>query len=127
MDERRQAQTLFHSWGTAKILYSDTTVTVKELTFGTLAKTSLHYHLHRYETLYVQSGSFSIRVYNAEKEVFETFTLKPGMSFRVGRGCIHEVICHTFGVLIETSLTYEEEDVVRIYDETLVTRGPSMR
>lgn len=113
--------------GAAKILYTDSTVTVKELTFATLAKTSLHYHMRRYETLYVQSGSFSIRVYNPEKEVFETFTLKPGMSFKIGRGYIHEVLCHTFGVLIETSLTYEEEDIVRIYDETLLRRGPSMR
>ena len=127
MDERRQAQILFHTWGTAKILYSDTTVTVKELTFATAANTSLHYHLRRRETLYVQSGSFSIRVLNTEKGIFEEVVLKPGMTYTLSRGAVHQVMCTERGIIIETSLTYEEEDVVRIFDESLLRRGPSMR
>jgi mannose-6-phosphate isomerase-like protein (cupin superfamily) len=83
--------------------------------------------MRRYETLYVQSGSFSIRKYNADKDVFETVPLNPGMTFTVPRGAIHQVECLTHGVLIETSLTYEEEDVLRIFDESLIRRGPSLR
>jgi mannose-6-phosphate isomerase-like protein (cupin superfamily) len=127
MDNRKQAPTLFHSWGTAKILYSDTTVTAKELQFIGLCKTSLHYHLRRRETLYVQSGTFTIHVYDTEKEVIESFPLNPGMSYTVPRGGIHQIECTSHGIIIETSLTYEEEDVVRIFDESLLKRGPSMR
>lgn len=127
MDERRQAQTLFHMWGTAKILYSDANVTVKELTFATLGKTSLHYHVRRYETLYIQSGTFSIRVYDSEKDVFEDVILKSGMTYTLARGCIHQLKCTERGIIIETALTYEEEDVVRIFNESIVRRGPSMR
>jgi mannose-6-phosphate isomerase-like protein (cupin superfamily) len=127
MDERRQAQTLFHMWGTAKILYSDANVTVKELTFVTLGKTSLHYHLHRHETLYVQTGTFSIRVFDSEKDVFNEVILKPGMTYTFARGYLHQIKCMERGILIETTLTYEEEDVMRIFDESLVRRGPSMR
>lgn len=127
MDERRQPANLFHSWGTARILYSDPTVTVKELTFGTLGKTSLHYHMRRRENLYIQSGTFLLRVFNREDEVFEEVQLNPGMSYSISRGAIHQIKCLSHGVLIETSLQYEEEDVIRIYDETMLLRGPSMR
>lgn len=127
MDERRQAQTIFHTWGTAKILYLDTTVAVKELTFALLGKTSLHYHLRRRETLYVQSGSFMIRIFNSEKEIFEEIPLKPGMTYSLSRGSIHEVKCVESGVIIETTLTYEEDDVLRIFDESVMRRGPSLR
>ncbi len=127
MENRRQAPNLFHSWGTARILYTDSTVTVKELTFATLANTSLHYHLQRRETLFVQSGSFLMRIFDSEKEVFEEIALKPGMTYRVPRGGIHQIKCLERGILIETSLTYEEDDVIRIYDESLLRRGPSMR
>lgn len=127
MDERRQPANLFHSWGTAKILYSDPTVTVKELTFATLGKTSLHYHMRRRETLYVQTGLFLIRIFNREDQVFNEVQLTPGMSYSLSRGAIHQLKCLTHGVIIETSLNYEEQDVVRIFDETTILNRPSMR
>lgn len=128
MEDRKQTQTLFHSWGTAKFLYSDSTVTVKELNFATLAKTSLHYHVYRRETLYVQSGSFNLRVFSLINNKFETVPLYPGMSYMLSRGGIHQIECLKEGKLIETTLTYDEEDVIRIFNESMITGGvPSLR
>ena len=127
MNGQKQVPTLFHSWGTAKILYTDSSVTVKELSFAGLTKTSLHYHMRRQETLYVQSGVFHIHVYNLEKDVFETVSLAAGASYRISRGTVHQIECRERGTIIETSLTYEEEDVVRILDESLLKKGPSLR
>ena len=128
MEDRKQTPILFHSWGTAKFLYSDSTVTVKELNFATLAKTSLHYHVHRRETLYVQSGSFNLRVFSLINNKFENVPLLPGMSYMLSRGAIHQIECVKQGTLIETTLTYEEQDVIRIFNESMITgNGPSLR
>lgn len=53
--------------------------------------------------------------------------LYPGDSVQVPRGIPHQICCEETGVLIETSQNYVHEDVQRIYDESLLIRGPSLR
>jgi len=127
MDDRKVPATIYHSWGHAKILFRNDSVCSKELNFHLGHKTSLHYHMRRQETLYCQSGLFTLRVFNSKRAQIEEFKFYQGQSIDIERGNPHQIVCLESGVIIETSLTYQEEDVVRIYDDSVLMRGPSMR
>ena len=116
-----------HSWGVEKVLFTSQQCTVKELTFMKGFKTSLHYHLQRVETLYCQSGRFVVRMFDAESPRMAECMLVPGLAIQIPRNTPHQLVCEEGGVLIETTQNYNEEDVLRIFDEALLVRGPSMR
>ena len=77
-------------------------------------KCSMHYHMKKLETMYLQEGRVDIRFRdpsNAEDYVVE---LEPGDSVRIPRGQQHQIIALEDSHLIEFSTKHEESDSYRV-------------
>lgn len=116
---------LHHSWGTAKFLSwtTDGHVT-KLLEFRPGFQTSYHYHLKREETLYIFQGRFTLRTTDPLTGAIVERQMIQGQSYEIPAGIQHS-ICDsgTAGKIIETTIHYTEEDVLRTYNDPSVPSG----
>src|ERR1700737_1303236 len=76
---------------------------------------SVQYHEKKDETVYLLSGQVSYRV-QGESDLLEDVHLKPGESFRMTAGTVHQIVAFTDSDVLEVS-TPELDDVVRLSDK----------
>ena len=87
----------------------------KILHFDSEAKFSMHYHLNKDETWYVQKGEFIFRYINGDTaEVVESI-LKENDTIRIPPGLPHQLETKMGGDIIEISTQHFEEDSIRVW------------
>ena len=80
---------------------------------------SMHYHLKKKETWYVQSGSFQFNWIDVEDGQHDSKIIKVGDSVLINRGLPHQLISlEDNSVVFEVSTEHFDEDSYRIYRNT---------
>jgi len=75
---------------------------------------SLHFHMNKMETMYLQSGKVQLRFVDPEKGTDYTIDLNPGDSILIPRGQVHQIIGIEESDLFEFSTVHEESDSHRV-------------
>ena len=80
---------------------------------------SMHYHLKKKETWYIQSGSFQFNWIDVEEGLHDSRILKVGDTVLIERGQPHQLISlEDNSIVFEVSTQHFNEDSYRIYKET---------
>ena len=108
------------SWGYELIFASNDQYCGKLLVFPKKGSHfSMHYHLKKKETWYVQSGIFQFNWIDVEEGLHETRIIKEGDSVLIKRGLPHQLIAlENDSSIVEVSTEHFDEDSYRIYRET---------
>ena len=102
-------------WGHEIIFENNDLYCGKLLTFKKGAKFSMHYHLIKDETWYIQEGEFIYRYIDTQAaEVIET-KLKVGDSVRQLPGQPHQLEALTDGIVFEVSTEHFDHDSYRVF------------
>ena len=102
-------------WGEELIIENNEKYCGKLLIFKAGCKFSMHYHMIKDETWYVESGEFIYRWIDTETaEVIEQ-TLKPGDVVRQLPGQPHQLEAMTDGKIFEVSTQHFDEDSYRVW------------
>lgn len=106
-------------WGAEKWIENMDEYCGKVLTLIKGKKCSMHYHMNKLETMYLQSGSVTIRFRDPSNAEDYYIKLNIGDSIRIPRGQQHQIIANEDSILIEFSTKHEEEDSYRVELGTL--------
>jgi mannose-6-phosphate isomerase-like protein (cupin superfamily) len=75
---------------------------------------SLHFHMNKLETMFLQSGKIQLRFIDPDKGTEYFVDLEPGDSIRIPRGQVHQIIGVEDSHLFEFSTIHEETDSHRV-------------
>ena len=107
-------KTVKRKWGYEKWIENLDDYCGKVLVLEKGKKCSMHFHMNKLETMFLQAGRVDIRFRdprNAEDYVVE---LHPGDSVRIPRGQQHQIIAVEDSRLFEFSTKHEETDSYRV-------------
>jgi quercetin dioxygenase-like cupin family protein len=102
-------------WGHEIIFENNELYCGKLLKFKQGAKFSMHYHMIKDETWYVQEGEFIYRWINTETAEVNERILKVGDTVRQYPGQPHQLEALTDGVVYEVSTEHFDEDSYRVW------------
>jgi quercetin dioxygenase-like cupin family protein len=102
-------------WGHELIIYNDEKYCGKVLVFKEGCKFSMHYHMLKQETWYVNKGSFIYKWIDTERGITEETTLKVGDVVTQYPGQPHQLIALEDGEVFEVSTEHFDSDSYRIY------------
>ena len=103
------------NWGYELWIHNDSDYCGKLLVFNSKGnKFSMHYHLKKKETWYVQSGGFDFWWIDTENGILNYQLLSVGDSVLIERGLPHQLIADTEGEIIETSTEHFDADSYRV-------------
>jgi mannose-6-phosphate isomerase-like protein (cupin superfamily) len=102
-------------WGQEIIFVNNQLYCGKLLCFIAGAKFSMHYHLIKDETWYVQSGTFIYRWIDTQTAQTHEQVLQEGDSVRQYPGQPHQLEALTDGVIYEVSTTHHDDDSYRVW------------
>lgn len=102
-------------WGKELVIDNNENYCMKILQFNKHGESSMHYHLIKTETWYVNSGVFILRKINTETaDIIET-SLSPGDVIINKPGEPHQLICISDGDIFESSTQHFDNDSYRIF------------
>jgi mannose-6-phosphate isomerase-like protein (cupin superfamily) len=107
--------TIPKGWGEELIIENNEKYCGKLLVFKEKCKFSMHYHLIKDETWYVQSGNFIYRWIDTETAEIIELDLKPGDIVRQRPGQPHQLESLNGGIIFEVSTTHSDSDSYRVY------------
>ena len=102
-------------WGEEIIIENNEMYCGKLLKFKKGCKFSMHYHLIKDETWYVQEGEFRYRWIDTETAELHEVKLKKGDVVRQRVGQPHQLIAETYGEIFEVSTQHFDEDSYRVF------------
>lgn len=102
-------------WGEELIIENNELYCGKLLIFKQGCKFSMHYHMVKDETWYVQSGAFVYRYIDVRTADVLEKVLTPGMIVRQRPGQPHQIEAHADGVIFEVSTHHEDSDSYRVW------------
>lgn len=102
-------------WGEEVIITNNELYCGKLLKFKKGAKFSMHYHMIKDETWYVNEGEFIYRWIDTVTAELNEQTLKPGDVVRQFPGQPHQLEAITEGVVFEVSTQHFDHDSYRIW------------
>jgi mannose-6-phosphate isomerase-like protein (cupin superfamily) len=102
------------NWGKEIVFVNNELYCGKILVFKRGFKFSLHYHVIKQETWYVQSGSFIFNWIDTEHGKTHTMELFKGDSVTIPRGMPHQLHAITDGEIFEVSTQHFDSDSYRI-------------
>lgn len=102
-------------WGHEIIFENNELYCGKLLCFKKGAKFSMHYHMIKDETWYVQEGEFIYRWINTETAEVVQEVLTPGDSVRQLPGQPHQLEALTDGTIYEVSTQHFDSDSYRVW------------
>ena len=107
-------------WGYELWIHNDEDYCGKLLVFTEETnKFSMHYHLKKKETWYIQEGSFIFDWIDVENGKRERKTITKGDSVLIDRGLPHQLIAlEDNSIVFEVSTEHFDEDSYRIYKNT---------
>lgn len=103
-------------WGEELILVNNELYCGKLLIFRKDCKFSMHYHMKKDETWYVQEGKFIYRWINTENADLIEETLFKGDVVRQRPGQPHQLIALMDGIIFEVSTTHYDSDSYRVFE-----------
>ena len=101
-------------WGEELIIENNEMYCGKLLIFKKGCRFSMHYHLIKDETWYVDKGEFIYRWIDTETAETIEQKLKPGDVVRQRVGQPHQIIALTDGTIFEVSTQHFDEDSYRV-------------
>tara|TARA_R100001086_G_scaffold204529_1_gene120425 strand:+ start:6818 stop:7189 length:372 start_codon:yes stop_codon:yes gene_type:complete len=102
-------------WGYEIIFANNEQYCGKLLVFKKGCQFSMHYHLIKDETWYVQSGEFLFSWIDTKKAEVQEAKLVEGDSVRINMGQPHQLKSLTGGTIFEVSTQHFNEDSYRIW------------
>ena len=102
-------------WGEEIIIENNEMYCGKLLIFKKGCRFSMHYHLIKDETWYVDKGEFIYRWIDTESAETIEQKLKPGDVVRQRVGQPHQLIALTDGTVFEVSTQHFDEDSYRVF------------
>ena len=102
-------------WGEELIIENNEMYCGKLLIFKEGCKFSMHYHLIKDETWYVDKGEFIYRWIDTETAEMNKVKLKPGDVVRQRVGQPHQIMALTDGTIFEVSTHHEDSDSYRVW------------
>lgn len=107
------------TWGYERWIHNDEEYCGKLLVFPNEGNHfSMHYHLKKKETWYVQSGSFELRYIDTENGECNSLILISGVTITVERGQPHQLIAlEDNSIMFEVSTEHFDDDSYRITRE----------
>ena len=102
-------------WGHELIIHNSEEYCGKVLVFKAGCRFSMHYHLKKQETWYVNKGSFIYRWIDTEKAEQHETTLKVGDVVTQYRGMPHQLEALEDGEIFEVSTQHFDSDSYRIW------------
>lgn len=102
-------------WGEEIIIENNELYCGKLLIFKQGCKFSMHYHMIKDETWYVDKGEFIYRWINTETAEVTEVHLKPGDVVRQRPGQPHQLEALTDGTVFEVSTHHEDSDSYRVW------------
>ena len=108
------------TWGYELWIHNDSDYCGKLLVFTEQGnKFSMHYHLKKKETWYVQSGRFDFHWIDVENGKINRTNIKEGDSILIEKGLPHQLISlEDNSIIFEVSTEHFDEDSYRIYRGT---------
>ena len=105
------------NWGYEMWIHNDEEYCGKLLVFNKEGdRFSMHYHIKKKETWFVQSGSFLFKWIDVENGLINSKEIIGGESVVIERGLPHQLIALEDGsTIFEVSTQHFEEDSYRIY------------
>ena len=106
-------------WGDEIIIENNEMYCGKLLRFKQGAKFSMHYHMIKNETWYVQSGSFEFHYIDTENAKRVRNIIKTGDVVYIQKGLPHQLVAmEDNSVVFEVSTEHFDNDSYRIYRES---------
>lgn len=104
-------------WGYEMWIHNDNEYCGKLLVFNKEGdKFSMHYHIKKKETWFIQSGTFLFKWIDVENGEINSQELSVGESVVIERGLPHQLIAlEDNSIVFEVSTQHFEEDSYRIY------------
>ena len=102
-------------WGEELIIENNEMYCGKLLIFKKGCKFSMHYHLLKDETWYVQEGKFNYRWIDTETAELNQTKLKKGDVVRQRVGQPNQILALTDGTIFEVSTQHFDEDSYRVF------------
>jgi mannose-6-phosphate isomerase-like protein (cupin superfamily) len=102
-------------WGEELIIENNDKYCGKLLIFKAGCKFSMHYHMIKDETWYVDKGEFTYKWIDTETADTIEINLKPGDIVRQRPGQPHQLIAITDGIIFEVSTHHEDSDSYRVW------------
>jgi mannose-6-phosphate isomerase-like protein (cupin superfamily) len=102
-------------WGREIVFENNELYCGKLLCFKKGAKFSMHYHLIKDETWYVQEGSFIYRWIDTDTAEVNEVELRNGDSVRQRPGQPHQLEALEDGIIYEVSTHHEDSDSYRVW------------
>lgn len=102
-------------WGYELILENNENYCGKLLVFEKNHKFSMHFHMKKKETWYVQTGTFTFKWIDARDATEHVDTLTQGDVVTIYPGQPHQLITEDGGIIFEVSTTHYDEDSYRIF------------
>lgn len=102
-------------WGEELIIENNEMYCGKLLIFKQGCKFSMHYHMLKDETWYVNEGEFVYRWIDTETADVNEVRLKKGDIVRQRPGQPHQLEALTDGVVFEVSTEHKDEDSYRVW------------
>lgn len=101
-------------WGHELIIHNCKEYCGKILVFKAGCKFSMHYHIEKQETWYVNKGEFEFRWIDTSTAKRFAKKLKVGDVVTIERGMPHQLIAETDGEIFEVSTEHFDSDSYRI-------------
>ena len=101
-------------WGNELIIENNEMYCGKLLRFKGGFKFSMHYHMDKDETWYVEEGEFLYRWIDTETAEVNEIELKVGDVVRQRPGQPHQLEALIYGVIFEVSTHHEDSDSYRV-------------
>jgi quercetin dioxygenase-like cupin family protein/predicted nucleic acid-binding Zn ribbon protein len=101
-------------WGHELIIHNCPEYCGKILVFKKNCKFSMHYHILKQETWYVNKGTFTFTYIDTEKAITHKRTLKVGDVVTITRGMPHQLLALEDGEIFEISTEHFDSDSYRI-------------
>jgi len=101
-------------WGRERWLHNSEKYAFKILEFKQGSRSSLHFHMKKTETWFVESGGFEVTVVDGATAERNKFTVTQGAVLHIPPGVPHQVRCFKAGRIFEASTQHFEDDSYRI-------------
>ncbi len=101
-------------WGREVVIHNDTLYCMKLLQFKKGGTSSLHFHLLKTETWYINSGEFILKKINTDTADITESILKKGDTIVNNPGEPHQLIAITEGEVVECSTQHFDSDSYRV-------------
>ena len=101
-------------WGNELIIENNEMYCGKLLRFKSNCRFSMHYHMNKDETWYVQKGKFVYRWIDTENADMNESILRKGDVVRQSPGQPHQLMALTDGLIFEVSTHHEDSDSYRV-------------